>query len=76
MSAIVTFTKVGCPYSARAKMMLEEKGMPFVNISLDDDIRHEVLKALTGNSITSPQVFIDGKLIGGCEDLMAYLGEE
>jgi glutaredoxin-like protein len=66
------FAKVGCPYCARAKKMLEERGWDYEEIVLGQDITSRSLKAATGAS-TTPQVFIDGKLIGGSEDLAAYL---
>jgi glutaredoxin-like protein len=68
------FAKVGCPYCARAKKMLEERGWQYEEIVLDKDITTRSLKAVTG-ATTVPQVFIDGKLIGGSEALAEYLGK-
>lgn len=66
------FTKVGCPFCARAKEMLKEKGLVFEEITLGKDVTTRGLRAVTG-ATTVPQVFIDGKLIGGSESLAAYL---
>jgi glutaredoxin-like protein len=70
--AISLFTKVGCPFCAKAKKMLSEHNMDYQEIVLGRDVNARTLKAVTGAS-TVPQVFIDGKLIGGSEALEAYL---
>lgn len=66
------FTKVGCPFCAHAKEMLTERGIDYEEIVLGKGVTPRTLKAVTGAS-TVPQVFIDGKLIGGSEALEAYL---
>ncbi len=65
------FTKEGCPYCARAKSMLKERGIDFEEIVLGKGITTKSLQAVSGNT-TVPQVFIDGKLIGGSDDLAQY----
>lgn len=65
------FAKVGCPFCARAKGMLKENGIDYEEITLGKDITTRSLRAVTG-ATTVPQVFIDGKLIGGSEALEAY----
>jgi glutaredoxin-like protein len=67
------FAKVGCPYCARAKKMLAERGWDYEEIVLGKDITTRSLRAVSG-ATTTPQVFIDGKLIGGSETLAEYLG--
>ena len=66
------FTKVGCPFCARAKASLKERGINFEEIVLSDDITTRTLRAVAGAS-TVPQVFIGGELIGGSEALQEYL---
>lgn len=66
------FTKVGCPFCARAKQALKERGIDFEEIVLGQDATLRSLRAVTG-ATTVPQVFIDGKLIGGSEALDEYL---
>ncbi|MGH7999665.1 MAG: glutathione peroxidase [Brasilonema sp.] len=66
------FTRVGCPYCARAKSMLTERGIDYEEIVLGKDVTPRTLQAVTGAS-TVPQVFVNGKLIGGSEALEAYL---
>ena len=69
---ISLFTKVGCPYCARAKAALKEKGLEYEEIVLSETITVKSLKAVTG-ATTVPQVYIDGKQIGDSEALLAYL---
>ncbi|UXE64898.1 MAG: glutathione S-transferase N-terminal domain-containing protein [Woronichinia naegeliana WA131] len=69
---ITLFTKVGCPYCARAKAALKEKGLEYEEIVLSDTITVKSLKAVTG-ATTVPQVYIDGKQIGDSGALLAYL---
>jgi glutathione-dependent peroxiredoxin len=67
------FTKVGCPFCARAKGMLQDHGMDYEEIVLGRDVTSRSVRAMTG-AATVPQVFIDGKLVGGSEELATYLG--
>lgn len=70
-SLVSLFTKEGCPYCARAKSMLKERGINFEEIVLGKGITTKSLQAVSGNT-TVPQVFIDGKLIGGSDELATY----
>ncbi|MGV0028981.1 glutathione peroxidase [Phormidesmis priestleyi] len=67
------FAKVGCPFCARAKAMLQDHGMDYEEIVLGRDVTTRSVRAMTG-AATVPQVFIDGKLVGGSEELATYLG--
>ncbi|MGL5034641.1 MAG: glutathione peroxidase [Microcystaceae cyanobacterium] len=69
---ISLFTKVGCPYCARAKAALGEKGLEYEEITLNDTITIKSLKAVSG-AMTTPQVYIDGKQIGDSVALLEYL---
>jgi glutaredoxin-like protein len=65
------FTKVGCPFCARAKSLLKEHDMDYEEIVLGNGITNRSLQAVAG-AATVPQVFMDGKLIGSSEALEAY----
>ncbi len=69
--AIVVFTKPGCPHCTRAKALLNDKGLDFEEIVLQGGVTTRALRAATGAG-TTPQVFIDGKLIGSADDLEAH----
>ena len=66
------FTKVGCPFCARAKSMLKEHDIDYEEIVLGKGITNRSLQAVAG-ATTVPQVFMDGRLIGGSEALADYL---
>lgn len=72
--AVTLFTRPGCPHCIRAKELLARKGMRFEEIVLGKDITTRSLQAVTGRA-TVPQVFIDGKHIGGADDLVKLLGD-
>jgi glutaredoxin 3 len=58
-----------CPYCVRAKSLLDKRGIPYETIDVGgDDAKRQWLVDVTGRR-TVPQIFIDGKAIGGCDDL-------
>jgi glutaredoxin-like protein len=65
------FTKPGCPFCAKAKALLTEKGYSYEEIVMGENATLTSLKAVTGRE-TVPQVFIGGKHIGGSDDLEAF----
>ncbi|MEO3987291.1 glutathione peroxidase [Plesiomonas shigelloides] len=70
--SVSVITKPGCPYCAKAKQMLMDKGIAFEEIILGKDATTVSLRAISGRT-TVPQVFIGGKHIGGSDDLETYL---
>jgi glutaredoxin 3 len=71
MAKIEIYTKPYCPYCVRAMALLNQKGAEYKEIVASDDptLRSE-MNARSGRA-TYPQIFIDDKHIGGCDDLMA-----
>ncbi len=72
MAEVVIYTTMFCPYCARAKALLDKKGVAFEEISVDFDpaLRAEMARRAEGRT-TVPQIFIDGAPIGGSDDLYA-----
>lgn len=72
MARIEIYTKFLCPYCARAKRLLGDKGVQFeeYEISAGGEKRTEMLQRANGRT-TVPQIFIDGRHIGGSDDLAA-----
>ena len=70
MPRIEIYTKPFCPYCERAKALFERKGAAYEEIAagMDADKRQE-MRDRSGRA-TYPQIFIDGRHIGGCDDLM------
>ncbi len=72
MAKIEIYTTPICPYCARAKGLLEDKGVGFQEIDVFmDSGQRETMRERAGGRNTVPQIFIDGKHIGGCDDLVA-----
>jgi glutaredoxin-like protein len=67
-------TKPGCPFCKEAKDLLEENGIAYSEVPLGDRDRLRVVSALTG-ATTTPQVFVDGRLVGGTDALRKWLGQ-
>jgi len=65
------FSKPGCPHCARAKDLLAQKGLQYEELTLGDEISISAMRAIA-NADTVPQIFIDGKHIGGADDLDKY----
>jgi glutaredoxin 3 len=71
MANIEIYTRSWCGFCARAKHLLETKGAPFTEIDIEATDRgpEMIQRANGGRSV--PQIFIDGKHVGGCDDLYA-----
>ncbi|HEX2529328.1 MAG TPA: glutaredoxin 3 [Geminicoccus sp.] len=72
MPKIEIYTTPICPYCIRAKRLLDRKGVAYDEIDLwsDPGRRTEMLSRAAGRT-TVPQIFIDGRGIGGSDDLHA-----
>ena len=72
MAKVEMYTTGWCPYCARAKTLLNQKGVAFAEISLDEEPgrRAEMIERAHGGR-TVPQIFIDGEHIGGCDEMVA-----
>jgi len=64
------YTKLYCGYCYRAKKLLDDKGVDFVeyDITLGGPKKAE-LRERKPDAFTVPQVFIGGQAIGGSDDL-------
>jgi glutaredoxin 3 len=71
MARIEVYTTPSCPYCVRAKRLLKERGLAYeeIDIANDDALRLDVMRR--SGRRTVPQIFIDGRSIGGFEELAA-----
>ena len=71
MSAKVEiYTWSSCPFCIRAKALLKQKQVDFIEYCIDGDNQARREMSAKANGRTSvPQIFIDEKHIGGCDDL-------
>ena len=72
MASIEIYTSPTCGYCHAAKRLLNEKGASFseVDVVRHPDKRPEMVQRANGGR-TVPQIFIDGRHVGGCDDLYA-----
>ncbi|BBB09542.1 MULTISPECIES: glutaredoxin 3 [unclassified Sphingopyxis] len=72
MAKIEVFTKFLCPYCSRAKALLDRKGAAYQEIDVTmDRAGFDAMVERAGGARTVPQIFIDGKHIGGSDDMAA-----
>jgi glutaredoxin 3 len=72
MPKVELYTTSWCPYCTRARMLLQRKGVAFIDLDIDEipERRREMIQR-TGGRTSVPQIFINGELIGGSDDLAA-----
>lgn len=72
MATVEIYTKAWCPYCTRALRLLADKGVAPTeyDITAGGAKRQEMIARANGRT-TVPQVFIDGRHIGGSDDLAA-----
>ncbi|GAN66670.1 glutaredoxin 3 [Acetobacter orientalis] len=72
MPTIEIYTQPGCPYCVRAVQLLSSKGVEFKEINAPrGSAEREQAYERSGGGTTVPQTFVDGKCLGGCDNLMA-----
>lgn len=71
MAKIEIYTQPWCPYCSRAVALLKQKGAPFQEINAPHGTTQREEATTRSGRTTMPQVFIDGRHVGGCDDLMA-----
>ncbi len=69
---VTVFSREGCPFCVKAKGLLRDAGIEFDELVLNRDFAESTIRAVSGRS-TVPQVFINGNLVGGSEELESYL---
>ena len=69
MAKVEIYTTPICPYCHRAKALLDKKGVEYTEIDVmrDRSKRAEMQERSGGHTV--PQIFIDDKSIGGCDDM-------
>lgn len=71
MPEVVMYGTALCPYCARARMLLEDKGVAFkeIRVDLEPSLRG-VMEQKSGQR-TVPQIWVDDHHVGGFTDLWA-----
>ncbi|MBP2701572.1 glutaredoxin domain-containing protein [Photobacterium lucens] len=74
----LVITQPNCPYCVKAKALLDERGTEYTTLVLGQELSKVVMvdfiEQKTGITVrTVPQIILDGKYIGGHDDLVAFL---
>lgn len=77
MPTIEIYSTTVCPFCVRAKALLDKKKVTYreYNLTKNPELREEMLKRANGKK-TVPQIFINGRHIGGCDDLYELESEK
>lgn len=72
MPKVEIYTTIFCPYCARAKALLDRKGVAYEEFDAPhgSEARRQAI-ARSGGRTTVPQIFIDGRAICGSDELHA-----
>ncbi len=72
MATIELYSGGFCPYCIRAKSLLKKRDLAFVeyDVQAEPGKRDEMLRRTNG-ARTIPQIFINDRHVGGCDDLYA-----
>ncbi len=68
MVKVKIYTKDNCPYCIKAKLLFKKYKVNFDEIQIKNQEEQDNLIEITG-WMTVPQIFINDKFIGGCDDL-------
>ncbi len=71
MAQVEMYTTMWCPYCARARALLEKKGVAFTEIDIEEQPRRRDEMIRRAGRTSVPQIFIDGEPIGGSDDMAA-----
>ena len=72
MPVVEIYSKTTCSYCWQAKRLLDSKGVDYKEILIGyDSPERDVMIQRANGRTTVPQIFIDGRHIGGCDDLYA-----
>ncbi|AFR26024.1 glutaredoxin 3 [Bartonella quintana] len=70
MKEVTLYTRPNCPYCAKARDLLDKKGVKYTDIDASTVLREEMVQRANGRN-TFPQIFIGDYHVGGCDDLYA-----
>ncbi len=71
MAKVEIYSKSWCPYSVRAKELLDRKGVSYDEIDITTDSIKELEMVIRSDRHTVPQIFIDDHHVGGSDELHA-----
>ena len=70
LAIVEIYTWSTCPYSQKAKALLQEKNVKYIEYCIDgNDVARKAMTNRANGRNTLPQIFINSRAIGGCDDL-------
>lgn len=70
IASIIVYSALNCPYCVNAKALLDSKHVAYTEFDVDrDPSKLKEMFEMSNGMRTVPQIFIDGKHIGGFSDL-------
>jgi glutaredoxin 3 len=70
MPEVVMYSTGACPYCARARALLDKKGIAYTDYRVDEQPeRRREMEGRSGGAHTVPQIFIDEHHVGGFDEL-------
>jgi len=73
MSSITIYTKAWCGYCHAAKNLLQQRGLAYQEIPVDNNAEKFDEMVKLSQRRTVPQIFFDDRHVGGYTDLVQYL---
>jgi len=71
MPKVQVYSKQNCPYCVRAKLLLQKKGVTYEEIDVENDDAKRAWLVEASGQRTVPQIFVDGRSLGGFTDIDA-----
>ena len=69
------YSKEGCPYCTKVVQVLELAKLNHVVYKLGNQFNKDAFYGEFGNGSTFPQVVVNGRKLGGCNETVKYLKE-
>jgi len=76
MAKVEIYTTAFCPYCSRAKKLLSNKGVKYIehDVMMNASLRRK-MSEMAGGATSVPQIFVDGKHIGDCDGIHRMDGQ-
>jgi glutaredoxin 3 len=71
MAQVEMYATMWCPYCARARALLTQKGVAFTEIDIEEQPRRRDEMIRRAGRTSVPQIFINGEHIGGSDEMAA-----
>ncbi len=71
IAQVKVYTTERCPYCVLAKRLLDKREVPYQEIDVTGDAEQRAWLTKVTGMRTVPQIFIDGRSIGGSDELHA-----